>query len=130
MEVTILNNIIHGHLKPWMIDTSDPKPFIERVQAANSVTPTSYQELQKQVAGLLRDFPLTLRKAANEKIPAPKPGLQKLFFKIELPTPYDPFTQFYLALIVNETLRLANCLIQQRSKLTNEIDIRFLLRQT
>lgn len=129
MEVTILYDIIHGQLKPWMIDTTDIKKFSEWVRTADTFTPTTYQDLQKKIAGLLTDFP-QLRRKAHEKIQTRNRTLQKLFYEIELPTATNPFTQFYASLISNEVMRISNLAAEEADKLTNEIDLQYLINPT
>lgn len=122
MEVTILDKIIHGQLRPWMLDTTDTKKFSEWARTADTLTPTTYQDLQKKIAGLLTDFP-PLRRTANEKIQTRNRTLQKLFYEIELPIATNPFTQFYALLISNEAVRISNLLAENLQPLKNKTDI-------
>ena len=49
MEVKILDSIMHGALKPWKLDTTNTRRFIELVKAAKSASPVTNADLHKQI---------------------------------------------------------------------------------
>lgn len=128
MEITILYSIMHVELRPWLIDTSNKKRFTELVKPAFAGSPDTYAELQTQLKHLLSDFS-ALQKNLAEGSPTAKAVVRPAFYEIELPKPNDVFRQFYSYLITRETLRVSNLLWQQAAKLTEEIDIFYIVKQ-
>jgi hypothetical protein len=128
MEVKILDSILHGSLKPWKIDTSNSRRFIELVKAAKANTPGTNEELVKQLSGLLTDFPAT-QKLLHDVNKNPS-SLQSLLFDIELPKYKDAVTNFYYLVITAETLRSYNAFLQQSENWTDLIDIRYQVGKT
>jgi hypothetical protein len=123
MEVKILDSIMHGALKPWKLDTTNTRRFVELVKAAKAASPVTNADLHKQITALLTDFP-TLEKllpvASNTKDP-----LQPLQYKTDLPSYKDPVTNFYYFLITAETLRVYNAVLLQAATLTDLVDIQY-----
>jgi len=128
MEVKILDSILHGSLKPWKIDTTNSRRFIELVKAAKVITPGSNEELVKQLSGLLTDFPAA-QKLLHDANKNPS-SLQPLLFDIELPKYKDAITNFYYLVITAETLRVYNSFLQQSENWTDLIDIRYQVGKT
>lgn len=124
MEVKILDNILHGELKPWKVDTSNTRHFTELVKTAKAVSPSTNAELLKQLTALLVDYP-ALQKLLVDETASDKTVLQQLLFNTELPKYKDSITQFYYTLITAETLRLFNVILQQAAKWSDPIDIRY-----
>lgn len=123
MEIKILDNILHGNLKPWKLNTTDTRRLGELVRAAKNVEPSTSAELQKQLTALLADHPglqlLINQASANAS------DLRSLSWYAELPKYKDVVTQFYWLLITNETLRLYNTILQQATNWTELVDIRY-----
>ena len=128
MEVKILDSILHGSLKPWKIDTTNSRRFIELVKAAKAITPGTKEELVRQLSGLLSDFPAT-QKLLHDVHKNP-PSLKPLLFDIELPKYKDAVTNFYYLVITTETLRIYNTFLQQSDNWTDLIDIRYQVGKT
>lgn len=124
MEIPILDSILHRDLRPWKIDTTNKKRFSELVKPANTGSPGTCAELQKQLKTFLSDFPAEQKNLAASP-PTAKAVLHPTFYEIELPKPFDVFSQFYFYIITKETLRDSNLLIQANEALTNETDIRY-----
>ena len=104
MEVKILDNILHGELKPWKVDASNTRHFAALVKTAKAVSPATNAELLKQLTALLADYP-ALQKLLADETASDKTVLQQLLFNTELPKYKDSITQFYYTLITAETLR-------------------------
>jgi len=128
MEVKILDSILHGSLKPWKIDTTNSRRFIELVKAAKAITPGTNEELVRQLSGLLTDFPAAQKLLRDvHKNPS---SLQPLLCDIELPKYKDAITNFYYLVITAETLRIYNSFLQQSENWTDLIDIRYQVGKT
>lgn len=123
MELRILNSILHGVLKPWMIDTSKNKRFTELVKAAKIVKPVTSKELHEQLFALLADFP-TLQEVLETEIPLDN-KLQPLCFNINLPMYYNAVTNFYNLVITLETLRIYNRVLEYPRIYDNQIDFSY-----
>jgi hypothetical protein len=123
MEVKVLDNIIHGVLKPWKLDTTNTRRFTELVKAAKAASPKTNAELLSQLKELLADFPTLQQVLSNE--PANDQPLQQLLYKAALPKYKDPITTFYYFVVTAETHRLYNAVLQQTSNLTELVDIRY-----
>lgn len=128
MEVKILDSILHGSLKPWKIDTTNSRRFLELVKAAKAITPGTNEELVRQLSGLLSDFPSN-QKLLHEVYKNPS-ALQPLLFDISLPKYKDAVTNFYYLVITTETLRIYNTFLQQSDNWTDLIDIRYQVGKT
>lgn len=114
---------MHGTLKPWKLDTTNTRRFVELVKAAKAASPVTNADLHKHITALLTDFP-TLQKllpvAANTKDP-----LQPLQYKTDLPSYKDPVTNFYYFVITAETLRVYNAVLLQAATLSDLVDIQY-----
>ncbi len=119
---------MHGALRPWQIDTTNRKRFSDLVKPANAGSPATCAELQKQLQAILSDFPAE-QKILADSPPTAKAVVRPAFYEIELPKPYDVFTQFYSHIITKEALRASNLLIQENETHTNETDIRYNAKQ-
>ncbi len=128
MEVKILDSILHGSLKPWKIDTTNSRRFIELVKAAKAITPGTNEELVRQLSGLLSDSPATQNLLHD--VPKNLSSLQPLLFDIELPKYKDAVTNFYYLVITAETLRIYNSFLQHSENWTDLIDIRYQVGKT
>jgi hypothetical protein len=124
MEVKLLDNILHGALKPWKLDASNTRHLTELVKTAKAVSPNTNTGLLKQLTALLADYP-DLQKALADETPNDNTTSQQLLFNTELPKYIDPVTQFYYTLITAETLRLNNAFLQQAVNWTDLVDIRY-----
>jgi len=128
MEVKILDSILHGSLKPWKIDTTNSRRFIELVKAAKAITPGTNEELVWQLSRLLSDFPASQKLLNKEH--KNSSSLQPLLFDIELPRYKDAVTNFYYLVVTSETLRSYNAFLQQSESWTDLIDIRYQVGKT
>jgi hypothetical protein len=120
MELRILDSIMHGVLKPWMLDTSNNKRFTELVKAAKKVNPTTCRELHAQLYNILADYP-TLQKVLESEIPIEK-TLQPLYFNINLPMYNNAVTNFYYLVITLETQRIYNRVLEFSYIYTDKTD--------
>ena len=128
MEIKILDSIIHGSLKPWMIDATNTRRFTELLKAAKAASTKTNSELQSQLFVLLTDFP-DLQKVLSAEAPADVP-VQQLLFNSQLPKYKDSVTQFYYFIITTETLRVFNSVLQQAANWTDLVDIRYQIGKT
>lgn len=128
MEVKILDNIIHGVLKPWQINTANKKRFTELVKAAKAASPGTGAELHTQLSSLLADYPVLQTVLSAE--PSDTKPIQQLLFKSDLPKYNDAITQFYYYVITAETLRVFNSVLQQAANWTELVDIRYQVGKT
>lgn len=126
MELPIFDSILHGGLRPWLIDTTDHRKFNAWVKAA-STSPATYGELQRQLSALLNDFPDLMKKV--NKQPPLKVNLQALFYQCALSGYTDPITNFYWLAIASETLRVSNLLSQQVADLIEGVDKRYTVKK-
>lgn len=124
MEIKILDNILHGELKPWKVDASNTRHFAELVKTAKTVSLTTNAELQKQLTALLDDYP-TLKKWLATQTTKSNIALQQLVCGIDLPACSNPVTHFFAAIITAETLRVYNSFMQQSVNWNTSIDIPF-----
>ena len=123
MEVKILDSIIHGALKPWMIDATNTRRFNELVKASKATTPKTNAELLSKLSALLIDFPTLQSILANEAQYSSQ--IQPLLFHSNLPNYKDGITQFYYIVITSESLRIYNTILEKSGGWTELIDIRY-----
>lgn len=123
MEVKILDSIIHGALKPWMIDATNTRRFNELVKASKATTPKTNAELLSKLSALLIDYPILQSILANE--PQYSSQIQPLLFHSNLPNYKDGITQFYHIVITSESLRIYNTILEKSVACTELIDIRY-----
>ena len=128
MEIKILDNIIHGVLKPWQVNKANKKRFTELVKAAKAASPGTGAELHTQLSALLADYPV-LQTILSAEPPDTKP-IQQLLYKSQLPKYNDAITQFYYYVITAETLRVFNSVLQQAANWTELVDIRYQVGKT
>jgi len=128
MEIIILDNILHGSLKPWKVDLSNTRRFTEIVKNAKAIPLTTLSDIFGQVSYLLTDFPLQQKVLALE--PKSLVPLQPLRFDIELPKYINAVTHFYNLLITAETHRLYNTFLYQAVNWSDIIDVRYNVNQT
>lgn len=121
MEVKVLDNILHGELKPWKVNASNTRRFTELVKAAKAVSPSTNAELLKQLTALLVDNPELQKLLAAESFS--NAALKQLLFSIDLPACSNPVTHFYAAVITTETLRVYNSFMLQSVNWNDSIDI-------
>ncbi len=127
MEIRILDNIMHGVLKPWKLDTSNNKRFTELVKAAKKVNPSTCREQHAQLYELLADYP-TLQNILETEIPVGN-KLQPLYFDINLPMYNNAVTSFYYLVITLETQRIYNRVLEFPKIYTHHIDFNFKTRK-
>ncbi len=128
MEIIILDNILHGTLKPWKVDISNNRRFTEIVRNAKAIPLSTLSDIFGQVSYLLTDFPIQQKVLVLEpKSPNP---LQPLRFDIELPKYYNAVTHFYNLLITAETLRFYNAFLYQAGNWSDIIDVQYNVNQT
>lgn len=128
MELSILNNILHGSLKPWLLDTSDKKKFSEWVKMANAISPVTYLKLADKSNLLLSEFP-ELKTISQQDKPKKDVPIQKLYFEIRQPIFTDSVNRFFSLLIDTETLRFSNMLRIKVSMQNELIDKHFSINQ-
>jgi hypothetical protein len=121
MELRILDNILHGVLKPWKLDTTNNKRFIELVKNSKKFNPLSCKDLQKQLSALLIDYPTLLKVLATEQS-TDKP-IQPLCFNSDIPNYKDAVTNFYYLVITLETQRLYNAALEINNTYNDYTDI-------
>ncbi len=129
MELKILDGIIHGDLKPWLIDISNRKKFAALLTSANSKEPKNNADLLTQVKALVNEFSESKKKAGALPV-AKATAITPHFNKIELPDYTDPFTQFYSLLISKESLRFFNAYLSKAATLTEQVDKVYLTKQS
>ncbi len=128
MELRILDNIMHGILKPWKLDISNKKRFIELVKTAKNVNASTCKELQSQISGILADFPTLLKLLEAE--PQTEMQLQPLCYNTELPKNKDAVTHFYYLVITKETQRIYNAALEFSKIYTDIRDINYQIGKT
>lgn len=123
MEVKILDSIIHGPLKPWLIDIASTRRLSELVKAFKATTPKTNAELLSNLSALLIDYP-TLHGMLSKE-PRHRSQLQPLLFNSNLPNYSDGITQFYFTVIQGETVRIYNTILERSVGWTDLIDIQY-----
>lgn len=121
MELTILDKLINGPLKPWKFDFQNTKRIVEIIKAARAINPDNYQNLLAYLAALLQDHS-TLQKellTASDK----KSTITTLYYQPELPDYVDIPTQYYKLLIDSEVVRVFNSLILQHPGWEQPVDV-------
>lgn len=123
MEIKVLDSIMHGALKPWILDTTNTRRFTELVKAAKAASPKTMAELQSQMTALLADYPQLKKVLADTTITNDR--LKPLPYKAALPKYVDPITNFYFLVITAETLRVYNSILLKAASLTELVDIQY-----
>jgi hypothetical protein len=121
MNSKILNSILNGELKPWLISFDDErilKVIIKQVK--NNPNETSLQ-VQSNLNALLKPFPALL-KGLNF---SPMEQLQPLSFSSNLPTPVTLFNHYYKGIIDAEVARYFNATIHNPLIKDKALDVPF-----
>lgn len=123
MEAKILDGIIHGELKPWLVEKKPQRFFSELVIGNTLNEPANYNELIDRISILLREFPRQLKNIKDEeyiKLP-----ISEFEYKIKLPSYTNAFTKFYLTLISLESLRFYNSVLFASKNWSDITDVRY-----
>lgn len=123
MESKLLDGIIHGELKPWLVEKKPQRFFSELVIGNTQNQPANYSELIDRISILLREFPKQLKSIKDEeyiKLP-----ILEFDYKIKLPSYTNAFTKYYLTLISLESLRFYNSVIFASENWSDITDVRY-----
>ena len=114
---------MHGALKPWKLDTTDTRRFVELVKTTKVNSPLTNADLHKQITALLTDFPTAQRYLPLA--PNSEETIQPLQYTTDFPNYKDPITNFYYFVITTETLRVYNAVLLQAATLTDLVYIQY-----
>jgi hypothetical protein len=121
MNSKILNSILNGELKPWLISFDDERVLKEIIkQVKNNPNETTLKG-QANLNALLKPFPALL-KGLNF---TPMVQLQPQSFGSNLPEPVTLFNHFYKAIIDAEIARYFNATIHNPLIKDNTLDVPF-----
>lgn len=121
MEITILDSIVHGQLKPWKFNTATRR-LVEVIRSAKAD-----DNILTRLQSMLQDFPPLQKLVAEEGNP---PHLQPLYFQPQLPAFKDPATQFYFLLITAETQRIFDVMLHRSADWQEPVDIIYHVSKT
>lgn len=122
MEIKILNSILFGSLKPWLVDANSAKLFTESIKKAGTKVPNTEAELLQHLKTLLQSKPdllawLVKQPANNELV------LLDMYYFTNLPVLNNTLSKFYSLVIGSETKRVFNAFKFYSETLENNIDI-------
>jgi hypothetical protein len=121
MNSKILNCILNGELKPWLISFDDERILKDIIkQVKNNPNETTLQ-VQANLNALLKPFPALL-KGLNF---TPMVQLEPQSFGSNLPKPVTLFNHFYKAIIDAEIARYFNATIHNPLIKDNTLDVPF-----
>jgi len=121
MNSKILNSILNGELKPWLISFDDErilKDIIKQVKSKPNETPI---QVQANLKALLKLFPALLKGLEFPSIEQ----LQPLGFTSNTPTPVTLFNHYYKAIIDAEIARYFNATIHNSLIKDKSLDVPF-----
>lgn len=128
MEAKILDGIIHGELKPWLLEKKSQRFFSDTVFNDNQSPPIKYNDLVNKIAIFLAEFPKQTKFLNGEKnITLP---ISELKYKVQLPGYTNAFTKFYFTLINLESLRFYNSVLFASKNWIDLTDIRYQVEKT
>ncbi len=111
MKITLLDSIMHGPLKPWLLKPNVIDQFVKLLYKATASTPSNVSELQSQLLHLVQDFPDLVQFLKEESLSGSDLPLVDHFYEIAPPQHTNAFQQFYYLLYRQESLRFFNALI-------------------
>lgn len=111
MKMTLLDSIMHGPLKPWLLKPNVNDQLVKLLYKATSSTPSNVSELQSQLLHLVQDFPDLVQFLKGESLSGSDLPLVDHFYEIVPPQHTNAFQQFYYLLYRQESLRFFNALI-------------------
>lgn len=120
MEITILDSILHGSLKPWHFDFKDTRRVTELLISVNPIKLDRADAPRQILRLLLTDYPTLEKQLIAHPFPD-DPSLEYLFAIKTHPMAY-PVEQFYEAIIRLECLRLINIFDSKMQQLVHVID--------
>jgi hypothetical protein len=121
MNSEILNSILNGELKPWLISFDDERILKDIIkQVKNNPNETSLQ-VQSNLNALLKPFPALL-KGLNF---TPLEQLQPISFSSNLPAPVTLFNHYYKGIIDAEVARYFNATIHNPLIKDKALDVPF-----
>jgi hypothetical protein len=95
MEIKILDSIIHGELKPWLVDFTKIASFNDIVKEASKIQPNTPANITLRLQKLLTPFP-----SLYNAIPTTNFNEVKALCAIaDTPAPKDLITTYYHLLI-------------------------------
>jgi hypothetical protein len=118
MNLTILDGILHGPIKPVFVRKIEPKTLAGYIIEAKRIKPTSLKHLAQQQAALLQPFgKITFR--IDEYADTP---IGQLPFETELPAQQTILDQYYHLLISNAAIHIYNGILQDAEGWNHAID--------
>lgn len=88
MELPVFNSILHGELRPWLIDFSDTKRYVDLLRQSAQIQPNNGSVLQEQLVLLLSDFPTTLSEIKAEPLSS-NAAITPRLYDVSLLPPYN-----------------------------------------
>lgn len=119
MNSKILNSILNGELKPWLISFDDERVLKGIIQQVKNKPNETTPEVQANLNALLKPFPALLK---GLEFPTME-QLHPLNFSSNLPTPVTLINHFYKAIIDAEVARYFNAAIHNPLIKDNELDV-------
>ncbi|MCO5287179.1 MAG: hypothetical protein M9898_12270 [Chitinophagaceae bacterium] len=111
MKITILDSIMHGPLKPWLMKPNANDRFVRLLAKVMGTTPIVAFQLQVQLETLLQDYPTLVKYLREEKLPDQSLPLMEHFYEMNIPQHKNAFQQFYYLVYMQETLRYFNTFV-------------------
>lgn len=119
MNSKILNSILNGELKPWLISFEDERILKAIIQQVKNKPNETTIQVQANLYALLEPFPALLKGLELTKIEQ----LQPLGFSSNLTTPVSLINHFYKAIIDAEVARYFNATIRNPLIKDKELDV-------
>lgn len=119
MNSPILNSILNGDLKPWLISFDDERDLKEIIRQVLNKPNENSKQIQSNLTALLKPFPALLK---GLNYPTIEP-LVSLAFGSNLPIPVTLFNHYYKAIIDAEIIRYFNITIHNPRIVNNELDV-------
>ncbi len=119
MNSKILNSILNGELKPWLISFDDERILKEIIQQVKNKPNENTLQVKANLNALLKPFAALLK---GLEFPTME-QLQPLGFSSNLPTPVTLINHFYKAIIDAELARYFNATIHNPLIKDKELDV-------
>jgi hypothetical protein len=121
MNSKILNSILNGELKPWLIYFDDERILKDIIKQVKDKPNETALQVQTNLNALLKPFPALLK--GLEYLPMEQ--LQAKGFTADLPTPITLYNHYYKAIIDAEVARYFNATIHNPLIKDKALDIPF-----
>lgn len=124
MSLKILHSIIFNGLRPWIIESKNPKTFAEKIKKVGTKTPATTGELTNQLKILLAEYPSMVTWLDKQNTHS-ETAFTELYYFTDLPAFSDTISKFYSLIISKEADRIFNTFLTKSNSWSNNIDINY-----